>query len=86
MTPPAFSVRIRPLGSTCRVHVDGAADAQWLFDELRQSLGHQTCEKLQLHAAGHHLFTVKYDDTVTRGSLLKKLRSIPQVTLSDQPA
>lgn len=83
----AFRVWIRPLGSTCRIRVDGVGNAQWLLKRLGQSFVFKTAEPVNEEDDFPCCsFRVAYDSQMTRRGIERLLGGIPEVTLMTDPA
>lgn len=81
-----FRVWIRYLGPTCRVRVDGLANANWLLGHLTQSFVFKTAEPLAV-SPGTSIcnFHIPYTPPLTRARFESLLGAIPQVQLMQEP-
>ena len=85
-TMNTFSVWIRPLGSICRVRVDGMQNARWLLHRLRQSFVFKSSEPINDEGSSRSTFHVPYSSRMSRSTFEKLLAAIPEVTLMLDPA
>jgi len=61
----AFPVWLRPLGSVCRVRVDGIKNAQWLLDRLGRSFVFKTADPMNEEGGSSYCtFRVAYNSQV----------------------
>ncbi|MCR4413849.1 MAG: hypothetical protein NUV77_15625 [Thermoguttaceae bacterium] len=82
-----FRVWIRPLGTTCRVRVEGLKNARWLLDRLGQSFVFKTSEALdEGHDSPCCTFQISYSSQTPRSAFEKLLVAIPEVKLMSEPA
>jgi hypothetical protein len=83
----AFHVWVRPLGSVCRVRVDGVENTKWLLDRLSQSFVFKTSEPVnEEESSCHCTFRVAYDSQISRPKFERLLSAIPEVRLMVDPA
>ncbi|MBN1908484.1 MAG: hypothetical protein JW818_01985 [Pirellulales bacterium] len=83
----SFHVWIRPLGSRCRVRVDGLQNAQWLLGQLGQLFVFKTAEPVNEESDSLCCsFLVQYDPQTSHRGLEKTLAGIPEVILMTDPA
>jgi hypothetical protein len=83
----AFRVWIRPLGSDCRVRVDGMQNARWLLNRLSQSFVFKGSESIHDdEASSCSTFQVPYSSQIPRSSFEKLLAAMPEVKLMLDPA
>ena len=80
-----FCVWIRPLGSNCRVRVDGLRNAKWLLNRLGHSFVFKTAEAIEEDGT-HCSFRVAYNSQTPRRAFEKLLAAIPEVQLMTDPA
>jgi len=82
-----FSVWLRPLGSVCRVRVDGTQNARWLLDRLGRSFVFKSSEPINDdHCSSRSTFHVPYSSRMSRSAFENLLAAIPEVTLMLDPA
>jgi hypothetical protein len=82
-----FRVWIRPLGTVCRVRVEGTGNTEWLLDRLSESFVFKTSEPLNdVNGTSHHTFRVAYRPQMSRRAFEKLLAAIPEVKLMTDPA
>lgn len=82
-----FRVWIRPLGSTCRVRVDGRKNTDWLLSRLSRSFAFKSCEPVyEDYGSSCYTFRVPYTSDMPRQKLDRLMASIPEVTLMLDPA
>jgi len=82
-----FSVWIRPLGSVCRVRVDGMQNARWLLHRLGQSFVFKSSESINDdEGSSRSTFHVPYSSRMSRSAFESLLAAIPEVTLMLDPA
>ena len=83
----AFSVWIRPLGSVCRVRVDGMQNTRWLLDRLGQSSVFKSSEPISDdEGSSRSTFHVPYSSRMSRSAFENLLAAVPEVTLMLDPA
>ena len=83
----SFHVWIRPLGSTCRVRVDGMQNARWLLARLGRSFIFKTAAPIDEETGSSSCtFSVAYTSQVPRHNLEKLLARIPEIVLMPDPA
>jgi len=83
----AFRVWIRPLGSNCRVRVDGTSNAQWLLNRLGHSFVFKTADPMnEEEGSSCCTFRVAYNSQMSRRGLERLLAAIPEVKLMTDPA
>ena len=83
----AFRVWVRPLGSNCRVRVDGIRNAQWLLNRLGHSFVFKTADPMNEEKGSSCCsFRVPYDFQTSRRGLDGLLAAIPEVKLMTEPA
>lgn len=83
----AFRVWIRPLGSDCRVRVDGMQNANWLLDRLARSFVFKTCEPVSNERGPDWCtFRILYGPQMSRPMFERLLAKIPEVNLMTEPA
>jgi hypothetical protein len=83
----AFRVWVRPLGSNCRVRVDGVGNAQWLLSRLGHSFVFKTAEPMREEdGSSCCTFRVPYNSQTSRRGLDRLLAGIPEVQLMAEPA
>ena len=83
----AFSVWIRPLGSNCRMRVDGIGNAQWLLNRLGHSFVFKTAEPMnEEEGSSCCSFRLAYNSQTSRRGLDRLLAAIPEVNLMTDPA
>jgi hypothetical protein len=86
-TVNTFSVWTRPLGSACRVRVDGVKNTQWLLKRLARSFVFKASEPLQEdEGSSCCTFRVLYSSQMSRSTFERLLADIPEVTLMLDPA
>lgn len=86
-TVNTFRVWIRPLGSACRVRVDGIKNTGWLLDRLGQAFVFKTSEPVSEDEASSCCnFRVAYSSQMSRRGLERLLAAIPEVNLMLDPA
>jgi hypothetical protein len=82
-----FRVWIRPLGSSCRIRVDGRQNADWLVSRLSRSFAFKSCEPMSEDGGSSNCtFRVPYTSDMPRQKLDRLMASIPEVTLMSDPA
>lgn len=82
-----FRVWIRPLGTCCRVRVEGKTNGVWLQEQLRQAFSLETCEPPHAEDAASCVnFRVRYTSALSRAGFDQLMASIPEVTLMSEPA
>ena len=82
-----FQVWIRPLGSACRVRVDGIGNARWLLNRLSESFVFKTSEPMHSDTAtACSSFQVQYTSQMSGSKLTKLLAAIPEINLMLEPA
>ena len=82
-----FRVWIRPLGSNCRVRVDGIKNAGWLLDRLSRSFVFKSSEPInEDDSSSCSTFRVPYSSQMPRSTFEKLLTGIPEVRLMTEPA
>jgi len=82
-----FRVWIRPLGTVCRVRVEGVENTEWLLDRLSESFVFKTSEPLtDVNGTSHRTFRVAYRPQMSRPRFEKLLAAIPEVKLMTDPA
>lgn len=82
-----FCVWIRPLGSNCRVRVDGIKNVKWLLDRLSQSFVFKSSEPIdEDQSSSCSTFQVPYSSQMPRSTFEKLLAGIPEVRLMTEPA
>ena len=78
----SFHVWIQPLGSTCRVRVDGIQNARWLLSQLGRSFAFKTAEPIgEEFGSSYCTFFVAYTSRMSHRGLEKLLARIPEVVL-----
>jgi len=83
----AFRVWLRPLGSACRVRVDGVGNAQWLLNRLGHSFVFKTAAPLsEEEGSSCCTFHLAYSSHVSRRGFERLLAAIPEVNLMTDPA
>ncbi|MEN6494486.1 MAG: hypothetical protein ABFD16_09345 [Thermoguttaceae bacterium] len=83
----AFRVWIRPLGSDCRVRVDGVQNANWLLDRLARSFVFKSCEPVRNERGPDCCsFRILYGPQMSRAMFERLLGTIPEVNLMTDPA
>jgi len=83
----AFRVWIRPLGSECRVRVEGIQNARWLLDRLSRSFVFKTCQPIRdIDDSPCCAFRVSYGPKISHSMLNTLLAAIPEVRLMVDPA
>lgn len=82
----SFHVWIRPLGEFCRIRVEDEDAARWLFSQLADVVGSESCQQLTLNPSGSYTFSVPYCSSLTREGLRQLLIDLPEVELMPQPA
>ena len=81
-----FRVWIRPLGTVCRVRVDGAENAMWLLAQLGHSIAFNACEPIRDDEASvRSTFQVPYTPQMPPSTFERLLAAIPQVELMLDP-
>lgn len=82
-----FQIWLRPLGSNCRVRVDGVKNAQWLLTRLSESFVFKTSEEVhEDRDSSCCTFRVPYSSQVPRRLFEKLLASIPELKVMVDPA
>ncbi len=82
-----FRVWVRPLGSACRVRVDGIKNTGWLLDRLAQAFVFKTNEPVnENEASSCYTFRVAYSSQISRRGFERLLGAIPEVNLMLDPA
>jgi hypothetical protein len=82
-----FRVWIRPLGTVCRVRVEGVGNTEWLLDRLSESFVFKTSEPLtDVNGTSQRTFRVAYRPQMSRRTFEKLLAAIPEVSLMTDPA
>ncbi len=82
-----FRVWIRPLGSCCRLRVDGCQNAEWLLARLSRSFAFKSCEPMNVDiATSSCTFQVLYTSDMSRTRFDRLMASIPEVTVMSDPA
>lgn len=82
----SLHVWIRPLGSTCRVRIEGIKNAQWLLELLGRYFVFKTAEPINEEAGSSYCtFCVAYSSQMSRRGLEKLLIKIPEVVLMSDP-
>ncbi len=82
-----FRVWIRPLGSNCRVRVDGIKNTGWLLDRLGRAFVFKTSEPVnEDEASSCYTFRVAYNSQVSPRGFERLLAAIPEVNLMMDPA
>lgn len=82
-----FPVWLRPLGSACRVRVDGIRNAQWLLNRLGQSFVFKTADPMNEEVGSSCCtFRVAYSSQVSPRGFERLLAAIPEVNLMTGPA
>jgi hypothetical protein len=81
-----FNVWIRPLGSACRVRVDGMQNAKWLLNRLSDFFVFKNSEPLDddMETACSS-FQVQYSLQMSGLTFAKLLAAIPEVNLMLEP-
>ena len=83
----AFSVWIHPMGSNCRMRVDGIRNARWLLDRLGHSFVFKTADPMnEEEGSSCCTFRVAYGFQKSRRGLERLLAAIPEVKLMTGPA
>ena len=78
----AFRVWVRPLGSNCRVRVDGIRNAQWLLNRLGHSFVFKTADPMnEEEGSSCCTFRVAHGSQTSRRGLERLLAAIPEVKL-----
>ena len=78
----AFRVWLTPLGSTCRVRVDGVGNAAWLLGRLSQSFVFKNCEPVKEEPGSSCCdFRVVYSFQMSHSSFQRLMAAIPEVRL-----
>jgi hypothetical protein len=82
-----FRVWIRPLGSACRVRVDGVRNAQRLLNRLGHSFVFKTADPMnEEEGSSCCTFRVAYSSQMSRRGFERLLAAIPEVNLMMDPA
>ena len=82
-----FAVWLRPLGSACRVRVDGISNAQWLLDRLGRSFVFKTADPMNEEGdSSCCTFRVVYGSEMSRRGFERLLAAIPEVNMMPDPA
>ena len=82
-----FYVWLRPLGSACRVRVDGLDNGLWLLARLRRSHVAAIPEALgDQRGSPCSTFQVDYDTRLSRPEFEQLLGGIPEVEVMLDPA
>jgi hypothetical protein len=82
-----FSVWMRPLGTSCRVRVDGKKNTDWLLDRLSHAFAFKSCEPVtEDHCSSSCSFRVMYTSQMSRLAFDRLMASIPEVALMPEPA
>jgi hypothetical protein len=82
-----FAVWLRPLGSACRVRVDGISNAQWLLDRLGRSFVFKTADPMnEEEGSSCCTFHLAYSSQMSRRGFERLLAAIPEVKLMTDPA
>ena len=83
----AFRVWLRPLGSACRVRVDGISNAEWLLDRLGHSFVFKTADPMnEEEGSSCCTFGLAYNSQMSRRGFERLLAAIPEVNLMTDPA
>ena len=78
----AFRVWVRPLGSNCRVRVDGIRNAQWLLNRLGHSFVFKTAQPMnEEDGSACCSFHVAHSSQTSRRGIERLLAAIPEVKL-----
>ena len=82
-----FRVWLRPLGSACRVRVDGIRNARWLLDRLGHSFIFKTSDPVdEEEGSSCCTFRLAYRSQMSRRGFERLLVAIPEVNLMADPA
>jgi hypothetical protein len=82
-----FRVWVRPLGSSCRVRVDGRKNADWLLGRLSRSFAFKSCEPVANEdLSSCCTFRIMYTSQMSRPTFDRLITSIPEVALMSDPA
>ena len=82
-----FCVWIRPLGSNCRVRVDGIKNARWLLDRLSRTFVFKSSEPIgEDQSSSCSTFRVPYSSQMCHRTFERLLTAIPEVRLMTDPA
>jgi hypothetical protein len=82
-----FRVWLRPLGSACRVRVDGTRNAEWLLDRLGRSFVFKTANPMsEDEDSSCCTFQLAYNSQMSRRGFERLLNTIPEVNLMADPA
>jgi len=83
----AFRVWLCPLGSVCRVRVDGIRNAQWLLNRLGHSFVFKTAAPMNEDVATSCCtFQLAYNPEMSSRGLERLLAAIPEVNVMAEPA
>lgn len=80
-----FRVWVRPLGSECRVRVDGMQNTKWLLDRLSRSFVFKTAEPVHKESDSLCIFRIRWDSRTFLADFEKLLLAIPEVALMTDP-
>lgn len=82
-----FSVWIRPLGSNCRIRVDGMGNAKWLLKRLGHSFVFKTAAPMsEDEGSSCCTFNLAYSPQMSRHGFERLLTALPEVNLMADPA
>ena len=83
----AFIVWLRPVGSVCRIRVDGRENARWLLDRLGQLFIFKSSEPVRAEGSTSFCtFLLPCGSQESHSSIARLLAKIPEVTLNMEPA
>lgn len=87
---PTFRVWLRPLGTLCRIRVEGIDKARWLLDRLKQAFNpDEPSIAIRENDNGFCTFNIASGqlrgNSETSRDMESLLRSLPQVRLMDAP-
>jgi hypothetical protein len=82
-----FRVWLRPLGSGCKVKVDGIKNAKWLLDRLSRSFVFKSSEAMnEDEFFPARVFSVQYGSQMCHSQFRILLNRISEVDLMTEPA
>lgn len=82
-----FRVWLNPLGSSCKVRVDGIKNTRWLLTRLSQYFVFKTSQPIHDdEAASCSTFYLQYNSQTPYAGFQKALAAIREVELMPEPA
>ncbi len=82
-----FRIWLRPLGDSCRVRIDGIANARWLLDRLKGTVAFQPfVPDVEASELERCTFRVPCNSRAAASRLQTLLTALPEVRLMTEPA